>query len=284
MPEHRVHQEQLILLLKQLGERDKEVLRSIRTYRYLTTDQIRRLHFREHSNEQASLRATSRALGKLKDYRLIAPLERRIGGIRAGSGAYVWAIAPAGARALEMLGTATGKASRKQLYIPSGTFLTHTLAVAEVSLRMLEMSFTGRTILLHQRIEPECWRPYTTPGGTMKFLKPDLDAATCVGDYEDHWFLEVDLSTESPVTVVRKCEQYLAYRQTGKEQESCGVFPSVVWIVPDEKRKHSLQKHIAENLTDNSRVFVVVTLDELEDLISLGVEAFREREAQHESK
>jgi hypothetical protein len=285
MPEQRLHQEQLILLLKQLGDRDKEVLKSIRAYRYLTTDQVRRLHFRNTENEQASLRAASRALGKLKDHRLIAPLERRIGGIRAGSGSYVWAIAPAGARALEILGTASGKTARKRLYIPSSSYLTHTLAVAEVSLRLLEMSFDGRTALLHQRLEPECWRSHVTPGGVATFLKPDLDAATCCGEYEDHWFLEVDLATESPATVARKCEQYLAYMRSGKEQEACGVFPSVVWSVPDAKRKGSLQSNIAEALDKDSRIFVVITLDELESLITLGLDAFRqEGEAPDETK
>lgn len=262
-------------MIRRLSGRDKEILDSVLKYRYLTTNQIRRLHFREALSENTSLRTTNRALAKLKEYQLLTPLKRRIGGVRAGSASYVWTLSPLGARALMQMGKKSNKTARKRLYVPSYSFLTHTLAVSELSIKLMEFSFSKKVTLLAQQLEPECWREHVGVGGTIKYLKPDLAAVTSAGDYEDHWFIELDLATESPVTVVRKCKQYAAYRNSGTEQREYGVFPSVVWIVPDGNRKSSLQRHIGEQMRGDANIFAVITLDELECLVSLGIDDFR---------
>jgi len=71
-------------------------------------------------------------------------------------------------------------------------------------------------------------------------LKPDLYAVTASGDYEDHWFCEIDRATESMPTLLKKCVQYEAYRRTGAEQDRLGVFPLVVWVVPDDAQADKL--------------------------------------------
>lgn len=275
METKRMSSEMLKSMIRRLSDRDKEILDSVLKYRYLTTNQIRRFHFREAKSENTSLRTANRTLAKLKEYQLLTPLKRRIGGVRAGSASYVWTLSPLGARALMQMGKKSNKTARKRLYVPSYSFLTHTLAVSELSIKLMEFSFLGRVSLLKQQLEPECWREHVGFGGALKYLKPDLAAVTSSGEYEDYWFIELDLSTESPATVVRKCKQYAAYKNSGTEQREYGVFPSVVWIVPDGNRKCSLQRHIGEQMHGDANIFAVITLDELEYLVSLGIEDFQ---------
>ena len=280
--DERVGRRKLEHLIREISERDIEILKSTRAYRYLTTSQIRRLHFLDAASDTAALRSANRILVKLKGLDLLRPLNRRIGGVRAGSGSFVWALSPIGARLLAMAECADNP-TRKRFHEPSPSFLEHTLAVAELSIRLLEMGFAGKTAaLVKQELEPGCWRNYTNMGGAAKTLKPDLFAVTSSGEYEDNWFFEVDLATESPVQVIRKCEQYMAYRRSGVEQRRDGVFPSVVWLVPTEKRKASLMRHIADmERGQDSRsngiaeIFTVIVMDELYSLIELGAEEFK---------
>ena len=100
-------------------------------------------------------------------------------------------------------------------------------------------------------------------------LKPDLYAVTASKEYMDYWFIEVDLATESPAIVVRKCEQYIHYFQSGVEQRRSGVFPRVIWIVPTDKRKDSLTFYIQNRFQGwKQDVSIVIVLDELAGLVT----------------
>ena len=272
----RVGRTKLEHLLREVSDRDIEILKSVRSYRYLMTGQIRRLHFIDATSDTAGLRSTNRILVKLKELDLVRPLNRRIGGVRSGSGSLIFAISPTGARLLAMTECADDPI-RKRFREPSPSFLEHTLAVAELSIRLLEMGFENRSeMLLKYELEPDCWRNYTNLGGVARTLKPDLYAATSSGDYEDHWFFEVDLETASPAQILKKCEQYLAYKRAGIEQRKDGVFPSVVYLVPTEKRKNSLKRHIGDIFREGTpEVFTVITMDELYPLIEVGAEDYR---------
>jgi hypothetical protein len=130
--------------------------------------------------------------------------------------------------------------------------------------------------LLKADVEPDCWKPYVGDSGSVTYLKPDLYIVTTADDYEDHWFFEIDLATESPSRIVLKCAQYYRYYQSGTEQRNSGVFPLVVWIVLDKKREESLQCHIADEFGTRQRdIFLVITPDKLETLICKGAEAIR---------
>jgi len=295
----RIGRSKLEHIARDISNRDVEILKSTRDYRYLTTDQLRRLYFRDSISDIAALRSANRILAKLKGLELLRPLTRRIGGVRAGSASFIWALSPTGARLLDMQECAENP-KRKRFREPRPSFLEHTLAVAELSIRLMEMSFLEKSkliteipsatistassetsiTLIRQELEPICWRIYAGIGGAVKTLKPDLFTITSAGEYDDYTFWEVDLSTEAPSQVVRKCEQYIAYRHSGVEQRnSGGVFPSVVWLVPTEKRKNSLKRHIDEMRGDNTSIFTVITMDELYALVELGVEGFKKQTA-----
>ncbi len=256
-----------------LSERHIEVLSTVSTHRYVTTRQICRFHFAGRSSESAALRSANRSLGKLRELRALMPLERRIGGVRAGSGSYVWTLGTVGARIMEQESRRTGLSARYREHEPSRTFLEHTLAVTEVSLRLTEAARRSRIVILGIEYEPASWRAYNGPHGALTRLKPDLALVTATDEFEDHWFVEVDMATEPPSRILRTCLTYQAYRRSGEEQRRHGVFPVVVWIVPSLERKRTIETHLARNEAVSPRLFRVITLDELESLIERGAAA-----------
>ena len=254
-----------------LSERDIEVMESVATNRFLTSHQIRRLHFSGHATSAAAIRSTNRALARLATLGLLAHLDRRIGGVRAGSGSHVWTLAEAGARLLRAGGEFDELPARYRAHEPTLSFLEHTLAVAEVCVALTEAERGGQLSIIELLREPECWRTHCRRHGDDIRLRPDLSLVTASGDYEDHWFLEIDRCTEPPSRVVRACQKYEAYRLTGAEQMRAGVFPAVVWVTPDTKRCVTLRTHIAQTSDLDQRIFAVVHAANLPSLIKTGM-------------
>jgi len=215
-------------LNRQLSDRDWLVISTLARVRVATGHQLARLHFTDVSARQARS-----SLAGLVSRRLLARLPRLVGGVRAGSAGYVYVLDVAGQR---LTRPATGRAQRPW---PVGTpFLTHSLAVTELYVQLSEATRTmsSRAVLVDFRTEPACWRAFTGPGGARIALKPDAEVVLGVGRYEDCWFIEIDRATESRPTLARKLQRYLQYWQTGREQTRTGVFPRVLWIVPDAAR------------------------------------------------
>jgi hypothetical protein len=260
-------------IAKTLDGRDREMLQSVYRFRCLTTGQLRRLHFRESATLTAATRATNRATARLRKLFLIDCMERRIGGVRAGSSSFVWGLTEAGFRLFET----RRKPARKRFFEPSAKFTAHTVAVAEIYVRLTEMPDVEVEAVA---AEPECHRQYAGIGGAPVKLKPDLYAVTLWGEYEDHWFFELDLATEAVSRIIRKCKRYLEYYRNGGEQRANGVFPYVAYIVPNEKRKEAVVRRMREELV-NTGIFLVVTPGELRALVledACGVIEAKEKE------
>lgn len=240
----RVSRRQFHRVRHALSVRDQAILTSLGHLRFLTTSQLRTLHFPQHATEPAAARICRRVLGRLAEQRIVEHLERRIGGLRAGSESYVWRVGPVGDR---LLRDAQGEAPRGRRKEPSLRHLDHTLAIADCYLALVEASRAERLELVAFATEPTCWRTYHGTGGARETLKPDLYAVTASGDYEDHWFIEVDRATESLPTLLKKCTQYERYRRTGQAQADGGVFPRVLWVMPDETRGRRLEAALRAN-------------------------------------
>lgn len=235
-------------LFELLSDRDLSILESLRAYRALTTALIRRMHFPHnndkaeantgHATESAAAVATIRVLTRLESRRLIARMHRRIGGVRAGSAGIAWQLGSSGER---LLRARHGETKRHRYSEPSPMFLAHTLAVADLAVTLIELARDKVIELLHLETEPQCWRNFVSAQSTQQWLKPDLFAITAGGDYEHHWFIEADNATEHAPAIARKAAVYQQYAATGAHQEQHGLFPAVVWVVPDVKRCNGIQ-------------------------------------------
>lgn len=241
-------------LLEQLSDRDLHILESLRTHRVLTTALIRRLHFpvgtelrdrgdRLHATEMAASVATIRVLARLESHGLVARLSRRIGGVRAGSSGITWQLGASGERLLRALHS---DSARRRYSEPSSDFIAHTLAAADLAIQLQELARAGVIELLTLEAEPECWRTFLAPTGARAWLKPDLFAVTAGGDYEQHLFIEADRATEHMPVIVRKALVYRQYANTGIHQAQHGLFPVVVWVVPNERRKTTIEAALVD--------------------------------------
>jgi hypothetical protein len=217
-----------------LPARGRAVLGVLLTWHWLTTRQIQRLVFDDaHRSSLANTRAAHRTISRLYERGLIDRLNRRIGGTRSGSAAFIWRPTPAGARVFDPFGERRARRSRT----PGLQHLAHALDVAEVAVRLYERARQEPSIeVTAVETEPACWRRYTTAGGRAAWLKPDLRLTLRVPARELHWFIELDRATEHRPTLQRKIGLYLAAWCDGGEETRAGVFPRVAWIVPHEQR------------------------------------------------
>jgi hypothetical protein len=96
-------------------------------------------------------------------------------------------------------------------------------------------------------------------------LKPDLYAVTAApgGDWQDLWFIEVDLDTESTATIQTKAAAYEAYRRSGVEQQRLGAFPLVLWVTPDQARAETILRGICQDPRCDQRVHRATPLHQL---------------------
>lgn len=242
-----------------LSTRDVAIIRSVREHRFLAAGQIEELHFAEHSSVEGGARVCRRVLARLTRDRVLVRLERRVGGVRAGSASFIYALGPIGSR---LLG-----GNRRRFTEPSSLFLDHTLAVAEAHVDLIRASRRGQLELVSVQIEPDCWRRYLGANGVLETVKPDLYAVTASGAFEDCWFLEIDRGTESPAAISRKCRAYHAYWRSGREQQAQRTFPLVAWIVPSVRRSTRLDAAIAATTNVNRDLFRVTTFDRLSELV-----------------
>jgi hypothetical protein len=204
----------------QLSERDLQIVRQVGELRLMSARHIQAIHFPEgeHENGPAATRARQRVLERLNRERLLTRLERRIGGVRAGSAGFVLALGPIGQRLLAANGP------RRRTYEPTLRFFDHTLAITQLVVDATVASRDGGLDLIECQAEPKCWRQLTGFGG-RRLLRPDAYLALGVGGYELRWFIEVDRATESLPVIRRKCRLYADYYQSGKEQAASGGVP-----------------------------------------------------------
>jgi hypothetical protein len=241
-----------------LTPRDRNVLSTLVRVRVATSVHLERLHFSDVTRRQARQLLTG-----MVHRRLLARLPRVVGGVRAGSAGYTYALDVAGARIV------AGE-QRRRPWSVGQTFLAHSLAVTDLYVRLVEAHRLNSLELLDFTAEPACWRPFSGPGGGRVTLKPDACVVVKLGRYEDRWFIEVDRNTEAAPTLRRKCETYQRYWQTGTEQERTGVFPRVLWVVPEDRRQAALIDVLGQLPTEAWPLFAVAVSGEAVTRIARG--------------
>ena len=259
----RVSRLGLLALQERLSDRDRLILDHVARLRLLRARQIQSLLFpdEQHASSATAARCCRRVLERLTRERLLVRLERRVGGVRAGSASFVYAISPVGHRVIQ----AAGK--RRRLSEPSLRFVDHTLAVAEL---LVEVTLRARAKvwdLVEWESEPDSWRDVVTLGGTIT-LRPDLSLVLAVDDYELRWFIELDRATEHQPAITRKCRLYNTHYRSGKEQRRHDVYPRVLWITPSDRRTAWLRDVIAADRRLAVGLFVVATATDALDALA----------------
>ncbi len=248
----RVSAGQLHDLAGRLSDPDKAALELVGGLRLCSGEQLTRALWWEGTTKATRERRARRALLRLTAWRVLERLPRRVGGVRAGSRGFLYGVGPAGARLL-----ARDDRRPRRLVTPGDRFVEHTLAVAELVVELMEAERAGRLELVDRpETEPTCWRRFPGPLGGRLTLKPDLFTRLAVGALEDRWFVEIDRATESPATITRKARVYLAHYRSGAEQTAHGVYPRVLWSVPDARRAAVVTEALPAGA---ARLFVVCT-------------------------
>ncbi len=259
----RVSRVQLEYLRDALSGRDLAILSQVAELKLMSGAQIEAVHFPllDHATLDAGSRACRRVLGRLVRDRLLVRLERRIGGLRGGSAGFVYGLAPLGQRLLNLDGP------RKRWREPSATFVAHTLAISQLVVDLIDRQATGDIELLQLQAEPRCWRTFTGFNG-RSVLRPDLFVGVGVGKVEYRWFVEIDLGTETMPRRMVKCAPYETYFNAGVEQSEHGVFPKVLWCLPNDELADTLAKRIGRSTTLTSDLFAVTTPKRLLEVVT----------------
>ena len=265
----RIGRAQLQAIAEQLDTTDRALLALLAAHRYATTRQLAQITALsgQYGSARSALRQTSRRLRRQHGLGLVAHLERRIGGTRAGSAGYVWYLTAAGQRL-----TDEGRGTRRRFQEPSPLFLAHTLAITQARVVIEQAIHAVGGHLARLRTEPACWRSWLRLGGALGWLKPDLEAITATDTgAEDHWLLEVDLDTEHPARLLAKCHDYQAHLASGTFQAQHGYYPQVVWLLTNQARAGRLAEQIAADQTLTPELFKITAAPEqLAALIQRG--------------
>jgi hypothetical protein len=252
MGERRVTGAAVRAIAAGLGDRDRAILADVARVRVLTGEMASRLHFADLEGRHRD-RTRRRVLERLVSLQLLTPLERRIGGVRAGSAGLVFALGPAGQRlqAIEEDGAA-GRIRRPGT--PTARFMIHNLTVAELYVGLVEASRPDVCTIADYRAEPASW--WRTSEGD--WVKPDALAVVSAGDIEDTWAIEVDQATESLPTLRRKLTVYLDLVRHEERGPGGGPLPRVLITVPNERRFTAVRALVQSLPEPAAALFAVV--------------------------
>jgi hypothetical protein len=241
---------------------DLALLADVHRLNVVSGRQLHRLHYQPSETGRRMARLDFQ---RLVERRVLARLGRSVGGRRAGSEGFVYALGVAGQRLIRPEGERP-----REPWTPISQNLRHDLAVSQLYVQLRQLEREGRTELEHFDAEPVCWRPFHGLGGGREMLKPDAYVVTATSDYTDSWFIEMDRSTEPTTRIADKLKAYSRYRQSGREQANRGVFPLVLFVVPDERRRRQLSTVVNRLPPDESSLFRVVTADRAAHAMTTG--------------
>jgi hypothetical protein len=260
-PGGRISRLELRHIEQEMSDLDRDVLLLVQALKLVTGNQLRR---RFWPGDAAAARAGRRALARLTKWRVLDRADGRRGGVRAGSEGYIYVVGPSGHRLL----AARGFHGRRR-GLPGERHLAHTLAISEAIVGLHEGEASGALELIEVQTEPTCWRPFVGLMGARVILKPDAFLRIGAGQVaEDAWFLEVDMATEGSSALASKMKVYAQHFRSGEEQRRAGVYPRVIWAVPDIRRAKQLNAVLDGVEAETRRLHVVTTQAALVPLLA----------------
>jgi Replication-relaxation len=198
--------------------------------RVLTGQQLDRLLQHPADTERTAERARQRVMTRLIELGLAATLERRIGGIRAGSAGHVHVLTPAGHKLAALL---TGQQPPRRIRhtrAPGPMFVHHALDIAEIYVQLTEASRAGGFQVAAFVTEPASW---WRESGIV--LRPDAYTVLATPKYRDVWWLEIDRDTESAPRLRDKLRDYTDHADNGGTGPDAAL-PRVLITAPNSRR------------------------------------------------
>jgi hypothetical protein len=237
-----------------LSLRDWTVVETVNLLQVASGHQLERLCFAGLSNERSRTVTRSRVLGRLVRERVLVPVGRRVGGSGRGSTVQAFALDTAGRHLLARRQLAEAARVRvRRPGVPGERTLRHRLAVAELYAELTEQARSDGQTVATFKAEPAAW----WPNGTGGFMKPDAYAVLARGDgVRDHWWVEVDLATESLPTVRGKVAAYLDFRRRG-ERGPDGVLPWLLISTIGTRRRAAIAQ-LVRRLPEAAELVTVV--------------------------
>lgn len=248
----RLTQERMYVLRQQLTPTHTAIIKTLGIVRVASRKQLERLHFTT-GNSVTRKRMCNYTLRRMTDLGVLVRQRRFSGGIGGGSEAFYYALDRPGQAVAWPDKTSRGK--YWEWPYPDPAYVPHRLGVTEVYVVCRESAKAG-FILRKYEPEPMCWR--RLPMQIARRVRPDAYVSLADEQHIYHWFIEVDMGTEWPKRIHEKLKIYHRYYQSGYEQYDLkGVFPQVLWLVPDQKRKQQIEMVICRQPLDAQKLFRV---------------------------
>ncbi len=245
--------ERVAWLAERLSDRDWQIIEVVNRLRLMSGDQLERLCFAPLTGHTRAV-VRGRVLRRLVDWHVLTVLPRRIGGAARGSSGSVFALGAAGARLCAKRQAAAQAQQRVRLPgAPTERSVRHTLAVSELYVGLVEQARAQHAQVGIFAAEPASW----WPNGLGGFLKPDTYACLALGNVRDHWWVEVDLATESIPTVKRKLLTYLDFVERGQLGPG-NLIPKVLLTCMTSARCAALRTVVSKLPAPASDLFVTV--------------------------
>jgi hypothetical protein len=255
----RVSPSHIEWVAERLSERDWRIVEAINVVRLLTGQQIERLFFWDLAPGRSRVASRSRALHRLVAWRVLVPLPRRIGGAGRGSSVLAFALDSTGQRLMCERHLGVGQLPRvRRPGAPTERTVRHILAVSEAFTHITECAREYGFALARFQAEPASW----WANGLGGYLKPDAYARLTNGEVTDHWWLELDLATESLPAVKRQLASYVDFWDRGQEGPG-GIMPLVAVATTTPERKQAIASLVEKFPSAPPDLFSVVQTDEL---------------------
>lgn len=230
----RLRPSQVEWVADRLSSRDWQIIEAVNEVRLLTGQQVERLFFADLQPGRSRIASRSRTLHRLVGWRVLVPLPRRIGGAGRGSTTLAFALDSAGQRLMRERLLAADRPARVRRPGPPGErTVRHILAVSECFVALTELSRTSDFTVEHFVTEPACW----WPSGLGGYIKPDAYALLASGEVCDHWWIELDLATESLPAVKKQLLAYLDIANRGQLGPDQIIPRVVIGTTTPERRK-----------------------------------------------
>jgi hypothetical protein len=260
-PPARVRLSHVEHIAERLSPRDTQIINTVHRLRLATGAQLDRLHFADLADSCRG-RVRRRVLHRLASWRVLATLPRRVGGVRAGSTGLIYSLDTVGAWLMRLHAATTGHNAPRRPTQPGTGFTSHTLAVSELYVHLVERARTGAFQVATFQTEPACWWPDDLGGQ----LKPDAHTLLAANGYQDCWWIEVDQATETLPRLKKKLQNYLDFHRRGGIGPA-GVLPRVLITTPTAQRCTAITDLIAGLPPPADQLFRAVLHEAAADLL-----------------